>query len=154
MIGAAKRMVATLNRQRAMKNNETMKTIDKANKSKKQKATRKEVEAKARRKLARNWAKVERGLKYRKSTTSISCGRITSQLKEELFDGILMNLRGKNNQKSYSVQKRVLRRIVEKRQGQQAHRNVGRTENLFASHMARYCTNACMRELKRYQLCA
>ena len=35
--------------------------------------------------------------------------------------------------KSYSVQKRILRCIVEKRQAQKTHRKVGRTENRFTN---------------------
>ncbi len=133
-----------------MKNN-TMSTTIRSDRKKN--ATRRDAEANARRKVAKNWDVLARGVKYRKATARMSCRRVTSQLKDELFEGILMNLQGKNGQKSYSVQKRVLRRIVEKRQAQQAHHNVGRTENRFSSHVSRHCVSASMKALRLYQMC-
>ncbi len=136
-----------------MKNNanSALATIVKSGKKKNHEATRREAEANARRMASQKWEKLGRGLKYRKATARFACRSITAHLKEELFDGILINLRGKNSEKSYSVQKRVLRRIVEKRQAQQTHRHVGRTDDLFSGHMSRHCTSISMKELKRYQ---
>ena len=124
------------------------------NKSQKQKMTREEIEANARRKIAQNWSKISKGIKYRKATVRVGCGRVTSHLKNELFDGVLINLQDRNNQKPYGVQKRILRRIVEKRQAQQTHHNIGRTENRFSSHIRQYCASMSMKELRRYQMCA
>ena len=76
------------------------------------------------------------------------------QMEEELFDGILLNLRCKNKVKSYNAQKRILRRIVEKRQAQQAYSKVGRRRDRFSSHIYRHCTSKSMSELRDHQLCA
>ncbi len=135
-----------------MKKNETIMSSTKTTNAKKQKATRKE--AKARRKIAQDWSNISKGVKYQKATARVGCGRVTSRLKNELFDGILMNLQKRNCMKSYSEQKRLLRRIVEKRQAQQAHHNVGRTETRFLSHVSQYCVSTSLKELKRYQMCA
>ncbi len=133
-----------------MKNN-AMSTMLRSDRKKK--ATRREAEANARRKVAKYWDALAKGVKYRKATARVSCRRVTSQLKDELFEGILMNLQGKNGQKSHSAQKRVLRRIVEKRQAQQTHHNVGRTENRFSEHVSRHCVSASMKALRLYQMC-
>lgn len=125
-----------------------------ATKSKKQMAKRKQMEANARRKVAKSWALLAHGVKYQKAATNESCHRATQQIEEELFDGVLLSLRDKNSVKSYSEQKRILRRIVEKRQAQQTHRKVGRTESRFTNHMLRQCASKSMNELKRYQRCA
>lgn len=125
-----------------------------ATKNKKQKSTRKQTETNARRKVAKSWALLALGVKYQKATASESCQRTTQQIEEELFDGILLNLRDKNSVKSYNEQKRILRRIVEKRQAQQTHRKVGRTESRFTNHILRQCASKSMNDLKRYLRCA
>lgn len=140
-----------------MKKNNTQtisNNVSKTTKSKKQKVNRKQTEANAHRKVAKSWAFLAHGVKYQKAATKESCQRTTKQMEAELFDGILLNLRDKNSIKSYSEQKRILRRIVEKRQAQQARHNVGRSKDRFTSHMLRQCASKSMSELKRYQLCA
>lgn len=144
-----------------MKNNSNnektvMNSSKKANKKMRQKANQKRIqaEANARRKLAKSWALVTQSVKYRKAAVKESCDRLTQILEEELFDGILLNLSGRNGMKSYTCQKRILRRIVEKRQAQSAHRLAGRSGNMFARQLQRYCTSKSLGFLKRYQLCA
>ena len=114
----------------------------------------KKAEANARRKVAKSWALVAQSVKYRKATVKESCNRLTQILEEELFDGILLNLSGRNGMKSYTCQKRILRRIVEKRQAQSAHRLAGRSDNMFTRQLQRYCTSQSLDCLRRYQLCA
>lgn len=55
-----------------------------------QKANQKRIqaEANARRKVAKSWELVARGIKYRKAAAKESCGRLTQILEGELFDGI------------------------------------------------------------------
>ncbi len=144
-----------------MKNNSNngqteMNNTKKANRKMIQKANQKRIqaEANARRKVAKNWALVARSVKYRKAATKESCGRLTHLLEEELFDGIFLNLSGRNGMKSYSYQKRILRRIVEKRQAQSAHRFAGRSGNMFTKQLQHYCASQSLNCLKRYQLCA
>lgn len=112
------------------------------------------AEANARRKVAKNWDKIARGSRYQKAAAKESCRRATKQMEEELFDGILLNLRCKDKVKSYNAQKRILRRIVEKRQAQQAYSKVGRRRDRFSSHIYRHCTSKSMSELRSHQLCA
>ena len=144
-----------------MKNNSNngqtvMNNTKKANKKMMRKANQKRIceEANARRKVAKSWALVTRGVKYRKAAAKESCDRLTLLLEEELFDGILLNLNGRNGMKSYSCQKRILRRIVEKRLAQSAHRLAGRSGNRFTKQLLRYCANQSLDCLKHYQLCA
>lgn len=144
-----------------MKNNSNngqtvMNNTKKASRKMMQKANQKRIqaEANARRKVAKSWELVARGVKYRKAAAKESCGRLTQILEEELFDGILFNLSGRNGMKSYACQKRILRRIVEKRQAQKTYRRIGRTENRYANHILRECTSKSINDLSLYQKCA
>lgn len=158
MIGAAKRLVVT-KIETTMKNNNgqtVMNNTKKANKKMMQKANQKHIqaEANARRKVAKSWALLAKGVRYRKAAAKESCERLTLLIEEELFDGILLNLSGRNSMKSYTCQKRILRRIVEKRQAQSAHRLSGRSGNRFTKQLQLYCSSQSLDCLKRYQLCA
>ena len=126
----------------------------KAKRLEKQRAIQQRVkaEAEARRKIAQNWERLGRSAKYQKSAAKMSCRNLTQALKEELFDGILLNLRG--DDKSYRCQKRILRRIVEKRQAQSMHRIVGRSGDRYASHLLHHCVGMSMSQLRRHMLCA
>ena len=104
-------------------------------------------EAKARRKIAKRWDKITQSVSYQKASTRECCRCETSKLKDELFDGILINLREKNSKKSYNRQKRLLRRIVEKRQAQKVHHIVGKTENRFSNYMFRRCLSKSMKQM-------
>lgn len=121
---------------------------------KNKKSTTKQANANARRRLAKSWMLLAHGIKYQKAATKESCKRTTINLEEELFDGILLNLCEKNSKKSHHVQKRILRRIVEKRQAQQTHRLVGRTEDCFSRHVLRHCIRKSMDDLNHFQFCA
>ena len=77
-----------------------MNSVSKSEKRKQQKPTRKQVEANARRKVVKAWTKLANGTKYQKAAARAVCKRTTLQMEEELFDGILLNLRDKNNVKS------------------------------------------------------
>ena len=70
------------NNEKTMKNN-TMKTSRKMM----QKANQKRIqaEANARRKVAKSWELVARGVKYRKAAAKESCGRLTQILEGEFF---------------------------------------------------------------------
>jgi len=144
-----------------MKNNSNneqtvMNNTKKASRKMMQKANQKRIqaEASARRKVAKSWELVAKGVKYRKAAAKESCGRLTQILEGELFDGILLNLKGRNGMKSYACQKRILRRIVEKRQAQSAHRRAGRSGNRFTKQLQHYCASQSLGCLQHYQLCA
>ena len=123
------------------------------NNTKKANQKRIQAEANARRKVAKSWALVAQGIKYRKAAVKESCDRLTQIMEEELFDGILLNLSGRNGMKSYSCQKRILRRIVEKRQAQSAHHQVGRTGSRYTNYILRECVNKSMEDFRHYQMC-
>lgn len=110
-------------------------------------------EANGRRKIAKRWEVLAHSEKYKKAAVEEGCSRTTLQMVEELFDGIFLNLQAKNMVKSFNVQKRILRRIVEKRQGQLSHCKIGRSENRFTSHILHYCTSRSMNDIRSYQMC-
>lgn len=114
---------------------------------------RKRAEANARRQLATRWDKLGHKRRYRRAAMRNDYRNIVSDLKDELFDGILINLSDRYSDKSLRVQKRVLRRIVEKRQSQAAYRHMGRRDDLLTARTAKTCTKRCMRELNRFQQC-
>lgn len=95
-----------------------------------------------------------RSLKYLQVTAMESCLRTTLKMQDELFEGIFLNLCDKNSVKSFSSQKRILRRIVEKRQAQCAYNKLGRSDNRFTSHFQRYCTSKSMSDICNYQMYA
>lgn len=131
------------------------KKTGKAHKSVRQKLAqqRRAAEANARRKVAKRWAELANGSRYKRVAAMASCARLTRQMEVELFDGIFLNLRGDKKERSYSSQKRVLRRIVEKRQAQAIRRKMGRTSNRLVSHLLLYCKGKSMDALMRYQFC-
>ena len=150
MVDVARRLVAT-QIDKAMKNNNAQAVIKIKYMSNKPRKTRKHKEAKIRRKIAKRWGLIEQGLKYRKAAAKEACKLSVLQMEDELFNGILLNLRGKNSEKSYNRQKRILRRIVEKRQAQQVHRKVGKTDNRFSNYLMIHCACTSMRKLRFYQ---
>lgn len=139
-----------------MKNSLTRKECRRArNQFKSQEALkRKQSEAKARRKVAEKWAYVASLDVYQRAAAKEACYINTAKIKQECFDGILLNLNERNNKKSYSEQKRILRRIVEKRQAQSTHRNIKRRENRFACYLINSNMSHSMNEIYRYQHCS
>lgn len=105
-------------------------------------------------KVEEAWGKVSMSRRYRKAVAKEFCKDITTSLIDECVDGVCLNLSECNNMKSEAVQKRVLRRIVEKRQAQATHRRVGRTENLFATHIEKRCCSKSMTEINLYRFSA
>jgi 3-deoxy-D-arabino-heptulosonate 7-phosphate (DAHP) synthase len=120
-----------------------------------QKANQKRIqaEANARRKVAKSWVLLAKGVKYQKAAAKESCDRLTHLMEEELFNGILFNLSERNSMKPYTYQKRILRRIVEKRHAQSAHRIAGRSNKGFTKQLQRYYTSQSLGCLKHYLLC-
>jgi len=106
-------------------------------------------EADARRKVAQAWAKIGEGKKYRKAAAREASRATTAEIRAELFDGILLQLSPSYADRSIAIQKRVLRRIVEKRQAQAMLRETGRSDDLFASYIACRATSRCMRRLRQ-----
>lgn len=110
-------------------------------------------EASVRRRNTKKWDFMVHHINYQKAAVKASYRQKTVQLKEVLFDGIFLDLHERNENKSYSYQKRILRRIVEKRQAQSTRRRIGRTEDKLANHLIRHYTSKCMKDLQRYHSC-
>ena len=114
----------------------------------------KKAEANARRKVNKSWEKVEHTPRYRSASTKEVCDTITKKIEIEVFDGILLNLSIKSQAKSPSVQNRILRRIVEKRQAQANHKKFGRTDDLTSIHISITGTNRCMEAIRKKRFAA
>lgn len=103
--------------------------------------------------IAKRWAIVGNSMRYKRAAVREASRNSLDDIKEEAFDGILIALSPHNSGKSLNVQKRVLRRIVEKRQAQIAHRYIGHTDDLTASHLASVYSSKCIKMLRQYQNC-
>ena len=103
--------------------------------------------------VARSWAIVGNSMRYKRAAVKEASWNSLDDIKIEVFDGILIALSPHNSGKSLNVQKRVLRRIVEKRQAQIAHRYIGHTDDLTASHIASAYISKNMKMLHQFQNC-
>lgn len=92
------------------------------------------------------WLRVESTERYRNNVALVTCCKITESLKLELFDGVSIVLNERNSNKSDKIKKRIMRRIVEKRQAQATHKKLGRTEDLFVPNIERSNVSRCMYE--------
>lgn len=141
-----------------MKNNRQIEMSDrkKANRKTIQKANQKRIrtEANARRKVNKSWEKIEHTPRYRSASAKYVCDTITRKIEIEVLDGILLNLSIKSQTKSPSVQNRILRRIVEKRQAQANHKKFGRTEDLTSIHISITGTSRCMEAIRKKRFAA
>jgi hypothetical protein len=108
--------------------------------------------AKARRKVNNTWQFVESSRKYRTAVRIESYKTTTRKIQEEVMDGILLNLHERNSEKSYSVQMRLLRRIVEKRQAQTNHRKSGRSSDRLSTRANTFNARQCMTDLRNLRM--
>ena len=114
----------------------------------------KKAEANARRKVNKSWEDVEHTPRYRSASAKYVCDTITRKIEIEVLDGILLNLSIKSQSKSPSVQNRILRRIVEKRQAQANHKKFGRTEDLTSIYISITGTSRCMEAIRKKRFAA
>ena len=114
----------------------------------------KKAEVNARSKVNKSWEKVEHTQRYRTASAKEVCETITKKIEVEVLDGILLNLSIKSQGKSMSVQNRILRRIVEKRQAQANHKKHGRTEDLTSIHITITSTSRCMEAIRKKRFAA
>lgn len=122
--------------------------------SQKQIMKNKKAEANAHRKVNKSWEKVERTSRYRSASAREVCDTITKKIEIEVLDGILLNLSIKSQTKPSSVQNRILRRIVEKRQAQANHKKHGRTDDLTSIHISITSTSRCMEAIRKKRFAA
>lgn len=100
------------------------------------------------------WERISRGKRYRRFAAKEAWNAVTQKIKEDVFDGILLNLSERNSGKTTRKQERILRRIVEKRQAQATFKQVGRSENLLTASLANCGSARCMKSLHKYRWCA
>lgn len=105
------------------------------------------------RNIAKKWAIVGNSMRYKCAAVREASLNSLNDIKEETFDGILIALSSHNSGKSLNVQKRILRRIVEKRQAQIAHRYMRHTDDLTVSHLASVYSSKCIKMLRQHQNC-
>lgn len=135
--------------------NNSKNTINKKANQKQVKKSKK-AEANARRKVNKSWEKMEHTPRYRSASAKEVCDTITKKIEVEVLDGILLNLNLniKSQAKPASVQNRILRRIVEKRQAQANHKKYGRTEDLTSVHVSITSTSHCMEAIRKKRFVA
>lgn len=109
----------------------------------------KQAEANARREVNRRWQELESTPRYRKAAAAEACQTATKRVKEEVLDGILLSLNEKHQAKSASVQNRMLRRIVEKRQAQASCKANGRTDDLVLKRICMTNTSRCLKSIHK-----
>ena len=108
-----------------------------------------QAEVNARRKMNEKWERMEETPQYKNAVVTEVFQSTTKKIAIELFDGILLELNIRNQQKPANVQNRLLRRIVEKRQAQANHQKNGRTDDLTSVHITISCTSKCMDEINK-----
>lgn len=108
---------------------------------------RKKKEAKACCKVNEDWQRVEVTSKYRKAVNRSVGMSTTDKIAIEVLDGTLLNLNERNCDKSPSEQKRLLRRIVEKRQAQAIHNKIRHNRDRKSAMAMITNSSKCMKRL-------
>lgn len=106
-------------------------------------------EARARRKVNEDWQRIESTCKYRKAAARGAGWNTTDRIADEILDGIFLNLKARDVEKSASEQKRLLRRIVEKRQAQAIHAKTRKSRDRKAAVAIIINTSKCIERLHR-----
>lgn len=99
------------------------------------------------RKLAKKWAMIGSGIGYKRAAIREATRNVEKRIKEETFDGFLLSLSEKYCYKSIAMQKRILRRIIEKRQAQAVHRYLGHGDDRLPETLSLACSKICMKKL-------
>lgn len=124
-------------------NSNKMNTTTPRNKTERRRAK----EAKARRKVNEYWQRIESTGKYRKAVARGVVWNTTDRIADEVLDGIFLSLNARNDEKSASEQKRLLRRIVEKRQAQAIHAKTRNSRNRKTAIAIKSNTSKCLERL-------
>ena len=111
---------------------------------------RNKIEANARRKVAKKWAKIGSGAGYKRAAIREASLNVEKRIREETYDGFLLLLSERNCDKSISLQKRILRRIIEKRQAQAVHRYLGHGDDRLPDYLSLACGKHSMRKLYNF----
>lgn len=103
--------------------------------------------AKAHRKVNKYWQKVESTGKYCKAAVRMAGWNTTDRIANEVLDGIFLSFNARNEEKSTSEQKRLLRRIVEKRQAQAIHAKTRKSRDRKTTVAVIINTSKCLERL-------
>lgn len=99
--------------------------------------------------INKRWECVEKTAKYRRAVAREACLETSKKIEIEVLDGLLLNLKYRNREKPMNVQRRILRRIVEKRQAQANHKKNGRSVDLTSLRITISCTSECLAKINR-----
>lgn len=97
----------------------------------------------------KRWQMLEESNRYKNAVAVVKSRKATSMIKDEVLDGIFLDLNERNQDKSRSVQKRVLRRIIEKRQAQVSARVHGSHAGRYVAYQVGKSTRMCMDSIYR-----
>lgn len=100
------------------------------------------------------WGCVQKTAKYKRAVVREACSETSKKIEIEVLDGLLLNLNFRNREKPMSVQRRILRRIVEKRQAQANHKKIGRSDDLSSLRITISCTSECLANINRKRYAA
>lgn len=100
-------------------------------------------------KLNERWKSLQCSRKYRKARSKEAYKEACIKIEEEMMDGIFFNLKERHSKKSLTFQKKIMRRVIEKRQAQATFRKTGRTNNLRFASEIEINTRKCMEWLHR-----
>lgn len=121
--------------------------------TKKRSRSMKEIISQMRKMANEKWQIVERSGRYRRCALQKSYQSVANDIEETLMDGIFISLKEHSMKKSGNVQKRQLRRIVEKRHAQAVHHLLGHSKEAFASRMVEEYTSRSMAAIHLKQIC-
>lgn len=100
--------------------------------------------------IAEAWQRKGRTRDYRRAASKAVTNRVDRMIAEDVLDGVPLSLGVARNGATAGVQRRVLRRIVEKRQAQAICRVWGNNAGLFGERLTRRRTGRCISELQRH----
>lgn len=110
-------------------------------------------EAKARKIVAKAWQRKSETLCYRTATVKELCGKAMAELNRDLFDGIQLHLNARNRKKSLSYQKRLVRKIIEKRMSQAVHQVMGHEYDYISKIQAKKYSSIYIEAFRNHCAC-
>lgn len=87
-------------------------------------------------KTNKRWAEMGKTIHYRMEAIREACRTTSQKIEIELLDGIFLNLDMRNQEKSRSVQNRLIRRIIEKRRAQAVHKMSKGINDIPSCHLS------------------
>lgn len=90
------------------------------------------------------WSRLRKARRYQRATRRVACNKIVTDIQHNALDGIFIDLNENNASKSYQVQKRILRRIVEKKCAQAASKSTKHYSPRFQESTSRTYIKHCM----------